>query len=115
MAKAKTDIDWYKVIVEANKAAREAGRDYRNKYGEPWYCGFAWVTITDGRHPIVKVLKTDFKDTVQSHKGHPRGWDVWNPGGSSTQSMDIKECESHAFAKVLKSYGVDCYVGTRAD
>lgn len=115
MAKTKTDVDWYKVIVEAKAAAVEAEWEFRKKYGVPTYCGFAWVNIRPGTHPIVKVLKTDFRDTIQSHKGHPSGWDVWNPGGSSTQSMDIKERGAEAFANVLRKYGVTCYAQSRAD
>ena len=114
MAKAKTDIDWYKVIVEAKAAAVKAGQDFRQKYGEPFYCGFAWVNITPGTHPIIKVLREDFSGSIQGHKAK-RGWDVWNPGGTGTQSMDIKEHEARAFADVLKKYGVVCYVDSRAD
>ena len=111
--KARTNIDWYKVLVEAFQAAKDAETDFRAKYGEPFYCGFAWVNIRPGHHPVVKVLKENFSQI--GHKGHPSGWDVWNPGGSGTQSMDIKECGADAFASVLQKYGVTCYAQSRAD
>jgi len=111
--KARTEIDWYKVLVEAFQASKNAEADFIKKYGEPMYCGFAWVNIRPGNHPIVKVLKTNFPQI--GHKGHPTGWDVWNPGGSGTQSMDVKECGAEAFANVLRKNGVVCYAQSRAD
>jgi len=43
------------------------------------------------------------------------GLSLWNPGGSFTQSMDIKETGAEAYAKVLREHGLDAYMGSRAD
>jgi hypothetical protein len=40
---------------------------------------------------------------------------IWNPTSNFTQSMDVKEAGSTAFAKVLRDNGIDAYMGSRAD
>jgi hypothetical protein len=40
---------------------------------------------------------------------------MWNPGGSFTQSMDIKEAGAQAYADVLRQHGLDAYMMSRAD
>jgi hypothetical protein len=48
-------------------------------------------------------------------KAYPKGMQVWNPGGSVTQSMDIKEAAARAYAEVLCQHGVDAWANSRAD
>jgi hypothetical protein len=75
------------------------------------YCGFAWVEISSARTPFVKWCKTN---NVGS-KHWKKGWSIWNPIGNMTQSMDLKEAGSSAFAKVLRNHGIDAYSCSRAD
>jgi hypothetical protein len=99
------------IANEAFEAARIAEAEFRAKFGEPFYCGFAWVNVRPGTSKMAKYLKT--KD--HAHKSYEGGVDVWNPGGSNTQSMDIKEVGASAFAKVLRDHGYKAYAKSRAD
>jgi hypothetical protein len=101
------------IVQEAFEAARQAEADFRARHGEPGYCGFAWVDVyvdrtnsKQAKELIAAGLKKDYK---------PKCLSVWNPGGSSTQSMDIKEAGAHAFAEVLRTAGLRAYAGSRAD
>jgi len=101
------------IVAEAVNAAKVAEATYLAKYGEPMYCGFAWVEIYVSRtnSPEAKALlaagfKKDYK---------PKCLSMWNPGGSHTQSMDVKEAGAEAAAKVLSAYGYRAYACSRAD
>jgi len=101
------------IVEEAFEAARQAEADFRARHGEPGYCGFAWVDVyvdrtnsKQAKELIAAGLKKDYK---------PKCLSVWNPGGSGTQSMDIKEAGAHAFAEVLRKAGLRAYAGSRAD
>ena len=96
---------------EATKEAKKAVADFIAKHGEPFYCGFAWVNICDGRSAFAKALK---KAGIAS-KSYSKGFDVWNPSGHPTQSMDAKEQGAYAYAEVLRKYGIKCYAQSRAD
>jgi hypothetical protein len=48
-------------------------------------------------------------------KAYDGGLQLWNPGGSHTQSMDIKETGAQAYADVLRKYNINAYMGSRAD
>lgn len=104
-------MDEQAIINEAFKAARDAEAEFRAKHGEPFYCGFAWVTIRPGNCKVARILKQQ----GLARKGYYGGMEVWNPGGSMTQSMDIKECGAHAFAEVLRKYNIKASAGSRAD
>ena len=94
-------------------AAREAEAEFMNEYGEPAYCGFAWVTLfIDGRKPFAKEL---IKDGIVSKSWDGRGYIVWNPAGNGTQSMDVKECGAEAYARIFREHGIQAYMGSRAD
>lgn len=99
------------VIEEAFAAAADAEAKFRAQYGEPAYCGFAWVNIKPATSKIARVLKERYGARA-SYRG---GIDVWNPGRSSTQSMDIKEVGAMAFASVLQKHGIKAYAESRAD
>jgi len=92
--------------------AKMAEASFREQHGEPMYCGFAWVSVHKVRSnsKLGKALQAvGFKRT------YDRSLQLWNPGGSSTQSMDIKECGARAYAKVLAENGINAYAGSRAD
>ena len=102
----------FKLIYEqAVQAAQQAEADFIAQYGEPMYCGFAWVDISNGRDPFVNWAR---KNNV-GKKHWNKGWMIWNPTGNFTQSMDVKEAGSSAFAKVLRDNGIPAYMGSRAD
>jgi hypothetical protein len=95
----------------AQAAAQKAEADFRAKYGEPGYCGFAWVHVNEkASTKLGRALKS-----VGFRKEYGGGLSLWNPGGSFTQSMDIKEAGAEAYADVLRQYGIDAYMSSRAD
>lgn len=97
---------------EAIQAAKEAEALFKQQFGEPFYCGFAWVKIyAKGNTKFGKEVAK----TPGVSKAWDRGYDVWNPGGSGTQSMDVKESGARAYANVLNTYGIKCYPQSRAD
>jgi hypothetical protein len=99
------------IYEEAYLEAKKAYDEYFAKHGEPMYCGFAWVRILNGKHPFVNWCK---KVNLGS-KHWQKGYQIWNPIDDHTQSMDLKEVASDAFAKVLRKHGIDAYMESRAD
>ena len=95
----------------AAKAANELEKelDAKSFYGS---CGFAWLSILNikGNTKLGKNMK---------EAGITRGWDkslqIWNPSGSASQSIDIKEAGAYAAAIVFKKYGFAAYAGSRLD
>ena len=112
-----TDEQYKKIFEEGFRQAKLAETEFRKQYGEPMYCGFAWVNITKGQTKAINADKRIYgKDQFRyGHKGYRGGWDIWNPGGSGTQSMDIKESGARAMAAYLRSQGIDAYPASRAD
>ena len=103
-------VELHEVAVQA---AKQAEAEFMTQYGEPAYCGFAWVTIfADGRNPQVKEM---VKKGYASKSWDGRGYVVWNPSNNGTQSMDVKETGARAYAKVLQDAGFRAYSGSRAD
>jgi hypothetical protein len=95
----------------ATEAACKAEADFIARHGEPGYCGFAWVTVSEkASTKLGRALKT-----VGFTKAYGGGLQLWNPGGSFTQSMDIKETGAQAYADTLKAFGIKAYMGSRAD
>lgn len=95
----------------ATAAAQQAEADFRARHGEPGYCGFAWVVVREkASTKLGRALKG-----VGFRKEYGGGLSLWNPGGSFTQSMDIKEAGAQAYADVLRQHGIDAYMSSRAD
>ena len=104
------------IFAEANAAAVKAETEFLEKYGEPMYCGFAWISIGDGRKPFAKWAA---KNGLAS-PGYPKGMEIsyYTIKGlkrRNTQSMDLKEHVARAFAEVLRSYDIPAYMRSRAD
>ena len=84
-----------------------------NEYGEPMYCGFAWVDVS--------VERTNSKEakalaSVGFRKSHlPKTMTLWDPAKHHGQSMDCKEHGAQAYAEVLRKYGFNARMGSRAD
>jgi hypothetical protein len=92
-------------------AAQQAEADFRARHGEPGYCGFAWVTVPEkASTKLGRALKT-----LGFRKAYGGGLQLWNPGGSFTQSMDIKETGAQAYAETLRKFGIQAYMESRAD
>lgn len=112
MSNVLNHLDPIKLHNEALAAALTAQQEFLDQYGEMAYCGFAWVQIyEDGRNPFIKAL---VKAGI-AEKAWDRGYIIWNPTKTGTQSMDVKETACQAYAKVFQQYGVKAYMGSRAD
>ena len=89
-----------------------------NEYGEPMYCGFAWVTVTPehkGNTTLGKGERRVLESMGFSKDWTGKAWQLWNPTGYNGQSMDVKEVGAQAYAEVLRNYGFKAYMGSRAD
>ena len=120
-------MDTIAVRDETLTAAAEAAQDYINEwkrttggnaYGEPMYCGFAWVTV----YPKHKGNTRDGKleRRLLEEMGFRKDWtgkayELWNPSKWGGQSMDVKAAGARAAARVLQKYGYTAYAGSRAD
>ena len=84
-----------------------------NEYGEPMYCGFAWVdvAVTRTNSKLAKALESiGFKKSYR-----PKTMTLWDPAQHRGQSMDCKEVGAQAYAEVLQKHGFKAYMGSRAD
>lgn len=104
-------MDYEAIAKEAFEAAANASAEMLAKCGDGFPCGFAWVIVPDGRSPMAKVLK---KYDARKAYG-TRGVQVWNPGKSYAQNVDILSAGANAFVEVLKKHGIDCYCDSRLD
>jgi len=113
MTSIATDLNVADIHAEALQAAKKAESDFIAQHGEPWYCGFAWVDVYGVRSnsKLGKALQAVGFD----RSSYSKSLKLWNPGGSMTQSMDIKETGARAYADVLRKYGIQAYMGSRAD
>ena len=107
------NANYQAIYEEALESAKKAEKEFMDKYGEPLYCGFAWVEINNGRHPFVNFMKKHHADKISKH--WHKGAVIWNPAGNFTQSMDIKEQGAMAFSDVLEKHGIPAYWSSRAD
>jgi|TARA_A200000113_G_C8740541_1_gene314637 hypothetical protein len=119
--KLYTVSDLEAIMAEAKASAAIAAQSYLddwkqstggNEYGEPMYCGFAWVNIygVKGNTKLGRAMK---------QAGYQKSYDgsiqIYNPAGYGGQSMDVKEHGAQAAAAVFESYGFRAYMGSRAD
>jgi hypothetical protein len=109
-------MDYKTIFAEAVDAAKNAVSVMSAKYahlpyGEPAYCGFAWVELPDGRSPAVREMR---RHGIGS-KHWRKGWMIWSPAQYGGQSMDIHEAGARAYAAVLRSHGIEAHAASRAD
>ena len=113
--------DLQNIIATAKSEASQAATEWLaqwvestggNQYGEPMYCGFAWVNIY-GVKGNTKLGKR-FKQAGLT-KDYTQAYSIWNPGKYGGQSMDVKEAGASAYAAVLNAYGFRASAGSRAD
>ena len=119
--KLYTVEDLRAIMAEAKQAAATAAQTYLddwnastggNQYGEPMYCGFAWVNIygVKGNTKLGRAMKQ-----AGYEKSYDGSLQIYNPSGHRGQSMDVKEAGAEAAANVFTKYGFKCYAGSRAD
>jgi len=95
----------------ATKASMDATITHLRNHGEDYYCGFAWVKVSEkASTKLGRALKS-----IGFTKAYGGGLQLWNPSGTMSQSMMLKEVGAQAYADVLKQAGVPAYVGSRAD
>ena len=119
--KMYTVLDLETILAEAKASAAIAASSFLddwnastggNQYGEPMYCGFAWVNIygIKGNTKLGKRMKAAGLD-----KDYTGAYSIWNPSGLGTQCMSTKEEGAYAAAEVFRAYGFRCSAGSRAD
>ena len=110
------------IHTEATNAARRAVGQFLddwntktggNEYGEPMYCGFAWVDVSVTRSNSKEAKALEGVGFRKSHR--PKTMTLWDPAQHPGQSMDCKEVGAQAYAEVLRKYGFKAYMGSRAD
>ena len=120
-------IDTHAITAQAEQACRDAQQKFLdnwvnttggNQYGEPMYCGFAWVTVYPEHKGNTRAGKAE--RAVLTAMGFRKDWtgkayELWNPTGYAGQSMDVKEVGAQAYAEVLRGAGFKAYMGSRAD
>ena len=110
------------IHTEATQAAKNAVGSFLadwnektggNEYGEPMYCGFAWVDVNVGRTNSKEAKALASIGFKKSYR--PKTMTMWDPAKHNGQSMDCKEVGAQAYAEVLRKYGFKAYMGSRAD
>jgi hypothetical protein len=106
-------FDMLLIHSKAIRAAEKATAEFIEEYGEPLYCGFAWVDVSVERSnsKLANLLKS---------VGFKRSWlpkrvQLWDPVKYHGQSMDVKEAGCRAYAEVLREHGIDAYMSSRPD
>jgi hypothetical protein len=98
----------------ATTAAKDATIQHLAMHGEDYYCGFAWVQVREkASTKLGRALKSI--GFTKAYGGGPRVMRLWNPSGTFSQSMFLKEIGAQAYADVLKKAGIDACVRTRSD
>ena len=119
--KLYTVEDLKSIMQDAKNAANIAAQSFLddwnastggNQYGEPMYCGFAWVNIYNvkGNTRLGRAMKA-----AGYTKDYTGAYQIYNPAGYGGQSMDVKEAGARAAAQVFTNYGFNAYAGGRAD
>ena len=110
------------IHTEATQAAKNAVAEFLNdwnsktggnQYGEPMYCGFAWVDVAVTRTNSKEAKALDSVGFRKSYR--PKTMTLWDPANHHGQSMDCKEVGARAYAEVLQKHGFKAYMGSRAD
>jgi hypothetical protein len=74
-------------------------------------CGFAWVVVREkGSTKLGRALKS-----VGFRPEYGGGLSIWNPSGMGVQNVDTLEAGAHAYAQVLKQYGIEAHAASRLD
>ena len=105
------------ILNEAQTEAHQSASDFIAQHGEGFPCGFAWLSIYKfegkkirGNSKLGKALKA-----IGIEQNYERTFQIWNPSGLSTQSIDAKEAGARAAANVFQKHGFEAYAGSRLD
>ena len=118
----ETQQDTTAISAQARGAAQQAQTAFLkhwndttggNEYGEPMYCGFAWVDVNVGRTNSQLAKQLAAVGFRKSHR--PKTMTLWDPAQHRGQSMDCKEQGAYAYADTLRAAGIDASAGSRAD
>jgi len=109
MAAGKAAIPTPMTVYEADGLSNRPKPGGKSWYVSEGVCGFAWVTIPDGRSSFARWAAKQ----KLGHKGYPKGFDLWVH--QFGQSMTRKEAYARAYAKVLRDNGIDAYPRSRMD
>ena len=110
------------IHTEATNKAQDAVADFLtdwntktggNEYGEPMYCGFAWVDVSVTRTNSKEAKALESIGFRKSYRA--KTMTLWDPAQHRGQSMDCKEVGAQAYAEVLRAHGFKAYMGSRAD
>ena len=84
-----------------------------NEYGEPMYCGFAWVDVSVDR---TNSREAKLLESIGFRKSYrAKTMQLWDPAQHHGQSMDCKEQGAYAYAEVLRQHGFRASAGSSAD
>ena len=120
--KMYTVLDLETILAEAKASAAIAASSFLddwnastggNQYGEPMYCGFAWVNIygIKGNTKLGKRVKA-----AGLTQDYTKAYSIWNPGQYHGQSMDVKEAGARAAALAFEQRTASQHsAGGRAD
>ena len=103
------------ILNEALTKASEARDNFIAKYGEPFYCGFAWVDVTARSNSKLGQLlqENGFRKGLSESSGAVLT--LWDPSNHMGQSMDVKIEGAKAYAKHLTENGIPCEWRSRGD
>lgn len=104
------------IHTEATKAAEQAAKEYFQTElngRDSFPCGFAWVKVYGVKlnTKLGKAMKQFGFD--KSYTGS--GINLWDPSKLNCQNVDAKYSGAVAYAKVLKSYGINAVAESRWD
>jgi len=107
-----------KEIYEAAESAAKQAAAAENAKLPPenergFDCGMAWVVIRPARGTFVAFCRQNGKGWRRDYAGG--GWEIYKPGGASTQSISVHVAAAKAFAAVLANNGIEAVVGSRLD
>lgn len=108
---ASIDVSMGIIAEAAFNAAEFAAKEFIDEFGEPMFCGFAWVNVTPGNSAMARYLV----ENCGARKSSRKGVDVWNPSKSFTQSMDVRYAGAVAFAEALQVFGIQAEAMSRGD
>ena len=96
-------------------AAKNATIQHLTKHGEDLYCGFAWVQVSEKASTKLGRALKSIGFTQNQRQPEGGGLQLWNPSGTTSQSMMLKEVGAQAYADVLQDFGIHAYIQSRAD
>jgi hypothetical protein len=96
---------WARAEIAAYDADESAAPRFEGRQGLD--CGFAWVTLNDGRSGFARHLRK--RDPLE-YSGSER-IRIHMTEYASEQSVDLHQICAEAFAQVLERAGVKCSVG----